>query len=159
MATFPCPHCKQEHPTGAHFCPVTGNTIPQQRVCAHCGQAAEAAWRVCPACGSTLGGNEEQTSKGTSSPIRIAGVILLVVLLIAAGYGVSRVWPRAASETTIIQAGERAQQPDEDVDEQAAGSSTSRAESAEPADRELATPLPTNTAQAELPVLAGTPCH
>ena len=49
-----CPHCGQEHPTQARFCPKTGKTIEQRQFCPSCGQMTQPDWRVCGFCGQPL---------------------------------------------------------------------------------------------------------
>lgn len=54
MATLTCPHCGQEHPAEARFCPVTGKTLDAKNKCPHCGAIVQNNWRVCPRCGIAL---------------------------------------------------------------------------------------------------------
>jgi hypothetical protein len=48
-----CPYCSEQHPDNARFCPVTGQTIPEQLTCAGCGRETKAGVTFCPYCGST----------------------------------------------------------------------------------------------------------
>jgi formylglycine-generating enzyme required for sulfatase activity len=48
-----CPYCSEQHPDNARFCPVTGQTIPEQLTCAGCGRETKAGVKFCPYCGST----------------------------------------------------------------------------------------------------------
>jgi hypothetical protein len=50
-----CPHCQQEHPDEASFCPVTGKSIESSRNCPNCGQKVEATWMICAYCGKPTG--------------------------------------------------------------------------------------------------------
>ena len=50
-----CPHCQQEHPDQARFCPVTGKPIESSRSCPHCGEKVEATWAICAFCGKPTG--------------------------------------------------------------------------------------------------------
>jgi hypothetical protein len=50
-----CPHCNQEHPDQASFCPVTGKAIESSRTCPHCGEKVEATWAICANCGKPTG--------------------------------------------------------------------------------------------------------
>ena len=36
-----CPHCNQEHPANAVFCPLTGKKIPIPDVCSLCGKPVD----------------------------------------------------------------------------------------------------------------------
>jgi formylglycine-generating enzyme required for sulfatase activity len=52
MTTFTCPHCNQPHPSGARFCPVTGESIaPPIVFCKKCGKESKAGINFCPYCG------------------------------------------------------------------------------------------------------------
>jgi uncharacterized membrane protein YvbJ len=46
-----CPHCNQSHPSGASFCPVTGNSLDEYTTCPQCGEKLQADWKVCTKCG------------------------------------------------------------------------------------------------------------
>ena len=50
-----CPHCQQEHPDQASFCPETGKPIETSRNCPHCGERVEATWAICAFCGKPTG--------------------------------------------------------------------------------------------------------
>jgi hypothetical protein len=54
MKNIICPHCNQTHQAGARFCPVTGQTIPEQLTCANCGHGIQSDWIACPECGVSL---------------------------------------------------------------------------------------------------------
>jgi dipeptidyl aminopeptidase/acylaminoacyl peptidase/predicted nucleic acid-binding Zn ribbon protein len=106
MTTFTCPHCNQTHPTGARFCSVTGQPIPAERACSNCGKSVQESWRVCPACGTSLLPKEEKVSKPAKKPIRIVGLILLVVVLLSGtAYGASRLWPQPNAGGSSREAG------------------------------------------------------
>jgi WD40 repeat protein len=50
-----CPHCRQEHPDGALFCPITGQKLNQASpTCPSCLRPIPQGVRFCPFCGSTL---------------------------------------------------------------------------------------------------------
>jgi sugar lactone lactonase YvrE len=46
-----CPHCDQEHPADARFCPLSGRPIPSEIRCPACQRTVEDAWKVCGYCG------------------------------------------------------------------------------------------------------------
>ena len=46
-----CPHCNQEHPSNAIFCPLTGKKILAPGFCSQCGKPIESEWLLCPFCG------------------------------------------------------------------------------------------------------------
>jgi formylglycine-generating enzyme required for sulfatase activity len=49
-----CPHCNQEHPDNAQFCPVSGAKINKANVCPQCGQPVEPEWQHCANCGFAI---------------------------------------------------------------------------------------------------------
>jgi len=49
-----CPHCGMEHPTGADFCPTTGQSLSAGIVCPHCGQMHPTRAQFCPVTGKEL---------------------------------------------------------------------------------------------------------
>ncbi len=57
MSEIHCPHCGQNHPEGAKFCPVTGKLLEVEISaprCPSCGEAVEPGWVVCAYCGKPL---------------------------------------------------------------------------------------------------------
>jgi hypothetical protein len=94
-----CPHCHQEHPDQARFCPTTGRVIESSRYCPNCGNAVQPDWRVCGFCGqptrTQLGATSPATFQAGSSiqqPVMPAWLLwggggllaIIVILLIAA---------------------------------------------------------------------------
>jgi hypothetical protein len=67
-----CPHCNQEHPEGALFCPVTGKKILIPLICPDCGRPVDPSWMHCSYCGRTLiqenGRSKKQEAQTTVSP-------------------------------------------------------------------------------------------
>ncbi|MCU0485610.1 MAG: SUMF1/EgtB/PvdO family nonheme iron enzyme [Anaerolineales bacterium] len=54
-----CPHCNQEHPQNARFCPVTGKDIPLPVfICPNCRNELEERPQFCPYCGISLVSDE-----------------------------------------------------------------------------------------------------
>jgi ribosomal protein L32 len=50
-----CPHCQQDHPEGASFCPVSGKPIRSTSTCPNCGEKIEPTWAICAYCGKPTG--------------------------------------------------------------------------------------------------------
>ena len=67
-----CPHCNQEHPSNAIFCPLTGKKILAPGFCSQCGKPIESEWLLCPFCGHTLDKEvpalDQQVSTMVSAP-------------------------------------------------------------------------------------------
>ncbi|MBE7433101.1 MAG: zinc-ribbon domain-containing protein [Anaerolineales bacterium] len=55
-----CPHCGDQHPDQASFCPKTGKTLKQPDVCANCGANLPSDVSFCPVCGTAV--NSTQSS-------------------------------------------------------------------------------------------------
>jgi hypothetical protein len=75
MNTFTCPHCNQSHPTGARFCPVTGQTIPELpavSICAKCNREIQPGWSYCPYCTAS-----RSTSKGWFLRVALFAILLI----------------------------------------------------------------------------------
>jgi hypothetical protein len=104
MKTFTCPHCNQPHPAGACFCPVTGETIPEQLTCTSCGHRLHPGWKVCPECGGSLG---QEDALGIVKPekksltkrkrkwwvgVLFLGAFLLVGVGVVVGYTMAKGW-------------------------------------------------------------------
>jgi hypothetical protein len=50
-----CPHCQQEHPDEASFCPISGQPIQSTSHCPNCGEKVESTWTICAYCGKPTG--------------------------------------------------------------------------------------------------------
>jgi hypothetical protein len=92
-----CPHCEQEHPVQALFCPSTGKAIGRSEYCLNCGQAVKPDWHVCGFCGNPVGVQSRAPAFNQSVPTYHQPVMprwamwmgggllaLLVILLIVA---------------------------------------------------------------------------
>jgi hypothetical protein len=89
--TMICPHCNQEHPAGAAFCPNTGQAISLSAACTRCGSPLEADWNTCPDCGLKIGAAPAAGPPAAVQPARprnrrlvavgsiLAGVLVLLV--------------------------------------------------------------------------------
>jgi WD40 repeat protein len=49
-----CPHCDQDHPAAAQFCPISGNKIILDGCCPECGNPVDPNWLHCGYCGRKL---------------------------------------------------------------------------------------------------------
>ena len=49
-----CPHCGDQHPDQASFCPKTGKTLNQPDVCPNCGANLPSDVSFCPVCGTAI---------------------------------------------------------------------------------------------------------
>ncbi len=102
-----CPHCQQEHPDNAKFCPVSGQEIPQPETnvqneepesttCPNCGKPIATVGKFCPHCGFLLAksGIEEKTKIVKPTPAsqvppkkkhkpRVLATIFIVIFVIA----------------------------------------------------------------------------
>lgn len=58
-----CPHCGNEHPENAQFCPITGEKLEQKPACVSCAREIKAGTRYCPYCGAAqFAGQEAEAS-------------------------------------------------------------------------------------------------
>jgi predicted nucleic acid-binding Zn ribbon protein len=123
-----CPHCGQNHPPGARFCPATGKDLPVLAACPHCGAGIQKGWRACPRCGRAL-------AKGSARRHWpwAAALLLALVLLAAAAWiiGENRLPPRPAAPAPTAEAG-------------AASRAAGEQPTASPENPSAPTPAPTN---------------
>lgn len=110
---MPCPHCLQEHPSGAKFCPVTGADLSALSVeCGQCGHQIPATAKFCPYCGE-----DPATRTGIGLPRftaaqRLVGVgVVSVVVLSLAGLMLRARFERSAAQTPTAEAGLAASGP------------------------------------------------
>jgi predicted nucleic acid-binding Zn ribbon protein len=87
-----CPHCNQEHPAGARFCPVTGQAIPEQLTCTSCGHTIQPGWKICPECGTALDPEANTEHPKQPSRKRLMGCLIMVALVVGIGAGVGYAW-------------------------------------------------------------------
>lgn len=83
-----CPHCHQEHPDTARFCPVTGQAIPapEASFCTTCGSQFSPSLQYCPNCGAP----QHLPTKKPFNPIYLGFVVLGVVVMALGGYLILR---------------------------------------------------------------------
>jgi len=93
-----CPHCHQEHPDTARFCPVTGQEILlPTSFCPNCGQSVQHEWVRCPHCAAILRSDLMETPPIQTSSMERSrwlvwvGIFALVAIL---GFG-SLFWIQA----------------------------------------------------------------
>jgi len=100
-----CPHCGNEHPDNAKFCPVSGKTLePALIPCPNCGQEVDSSQKFCTSCGEKLSqsraeaetliiaqppvvpGDTEPDKGGRNNLLFLfIGLLVIGVVLIAAG--------------------------------------------------------------------------
>lgn len=140
-----CPHCQQEHPDTARFCPVTGQTLlpPTQERCSTCGGGVPSGQKFCPHCGSPV----QPVRKGLPTWLFPLLIALGLVIIAAGGYLTFRILfpqqetPVPASQT---EAGALPQEPEPDA---ATATATDAIMAQLDTPTELAPP-PSNTPQA-----------
>lgn len=94
--TILCPHCGERHPAGAHFCPLTGQTIQPaaELLCPHCQSTVDPTWSTCPACGHRLGPPPVPEKRNRWLPWLVVNLVLVLVVLggwyLLSSYGSTR---------------------------------------------------------------------
>jgi hypothetical protein len=92
-----CPHCQQEHPDEASFCPISGKPIQSTSHCPNCGEKVEPTWAICAYCGKPTGMRiaapppKNQTAYPQSMPQMLSkpvvfggvGLVVFVILILA----------------------------------------------------------------------------
>jgi RNA polymerase subunit RPABC4/transcription elongation factor Spt4 len=95
-----CPHCNNEHPDDAKFCPITGKTIPAfdapriagaALVCKNCQTRLPANAQFCPVCGAARVGVAGAEPGGLQvgdfirkNAIKLAGIGIILILMVLA---------------------------------------------------------------------------
>jgi formylglycine-generating enzyme required for sulfatase activity/predicted nucleic acid-binding Zn ribbon protein len=75
-----CPHCGQEHPDQARFCPITGKSLaPVTQTCPRCGREVRLGARFCPSCGESL------EARGVRKPALLVSFIILGLAVVVTG--------------------------------------------------------------------------
>ncbi len=76
-----CPHCGQEHPDNARFCPSTGKAIaPVLMTCPDCGREVKAEWTRCPHCAAFLQSQPGRFPYFSLQRLQPALILILVIL-------------------------------------------------------------------------------
>lgn len=161
-----CPHCHQEHPDSARFCPVTGQEITNnQPICPNCYRETLPGLSYCTFCGAKL--VSEQTVPVATPPAYVAtGVVkhrspiwllglIFVLALILVGGGIYLVFFAGGDQATPSPQVTNGEQSDLEVAafevepittlELGSGEDNQPSETEKPAEPPTNTPVPTDT--------------
>jgi Tol biopolymer transport system component len=170
-----CPHCRQEHPDGALFCPITGQKIrPASIHCPSCNRPISQGIRFCPYCGRTIAA---PVPPGFSPPGArrkgllssrfglLAGGLLVLSVAVFAVYWFYNLQLSKTNKITTVQAlftptpqpGAKSEQTQESLALSVAITLDSNALQGTPSITDTAPPLPTDTPRpTETPILLPT---